>query len=134
MVGTGPEADAATAAFRQYWENTAALAGGVLVYNTGRSLGQFQELMQSKADSLAVPNALITAVGTKVCWVGLFVILKLAGKEWQCLCKGCCSLSKVRAGCVNSTKVLQGRLGVPPLLSQFALCFWHCVIIRAVLS
>lgn len=67
MVGTGPEPDAATAAFTQYWENTAALAGGVLVYNTGRSLGQFQELLQSKAGVLAVPNALITAVGTKVC-------------------------------------------------------------------
>ena len=66
MVGDGPEADGATQAFCDYWENTAALAGGILVYNTGRSLGQFQELMQAKADGLAMPNALITAVGTKV--------------------------------------------------------------------
>ncbi|KAK9810564.1 hypothetical protein WJX73_000994 [Symbiochloris irregularis] len=69
MVGEGPEADAATRAFCAYWENTAALAGGVLVYNTGRSLGQFQELLQTKADCLAVPNALITAVGTKIFWL-----------------------------------------------------------------
>ena len=66
MVGDGEAADAATAMFCDYWENTAALAGGVLVYNTGRSLGQFQELLESKAPALALPNALITAVGTKV--------------------------------------------------------------------
>lgn len=66
MVGESPAADAATAQFCEYWENTAALAGGVLVYNTGRSLGQFQELLASKAAMLALPNALITAVGTKV--------------------------------------------------------------------
>ena len=66
MVGEGEEADAATAAFTHYWENIAALGNGVLVYNTGRSLGQFQELLESKAEVLAVPHALITAVGTKV--------------------------------------------------------------------
>ena len=36
MVGEGEEADAATAEFGAYWEDNAALAGGVLVYNTGR--------------------------------------------------------------------------------------------------
>ena len=70
MVGEGAAADASTASFCQYWENTAVLAGGVLVYNTGRSLGQFQELLESKAEALALPNALITAVGTKVCLTG----------------------------------------------------------------
>lgn len=36
MVGDGEEADACTADFQAYWEENAALAGGVLVYNTGR--------------------------------------------------------------------------------------------------
>lgn len=86
MVGEGPEADAATLAFCRYWENTAALAGGVLVYNTGRSLGQFQELLQTKADCLAVPNALITAVGTKVCSLsaGHAGVTTLASSNWAC--------------------------------------------------
>jgi hypothetical protein len=51
---------------RDYWESHAALAGSVLVYNTGRSLGQFQSLMREKTGKLAVPDVLITAVGTKV--------------------------------------------------------------------
>lgn len=36
MVGEGDEADAATREFAAYWEENAALSGGVLVYNTGR--------------------------------------------------------------------------------------------------
>ena len=36
MVGDGEEADACTREFATYWEENAALAGGVLVYNTGR--------------------------------------------------------------------------------------------------
>lgn len=36
------------------------------VYNTGRSLGQFVSLMEEKAGGLALPDVLITAVGTKV--------------------------------------------------------------------
>ena len=66
MVGTTPEADGMTSAFTQYWEGTAALCNSVLVYNTGRSLGQFKGLLQEKAGVLAVPDVLITAVGTKV--------------------------------------------------------------------
>ena len=69
MVGTTQEADEMTSAFTQYWEGTAALCNSVLVYNTGRSLGQFKGLLQEKAGVLAVPDVLITAVGTKVgCW------------------------------------------------------------------
>ncbi len=49
MVGEGADADAATARFCAYWEDTAALAGSVLVYNTGRSLGQFTALWAEKA-------------------------------------------------------------------------------------
>ena len=49
----------------QYWEDHAALCGSVLVFNTGRSLGQIRALLDEKR-MLAVPDALITAVGTKV--------------------------------------------------------------------
>ncbi len=66
MVGNGHEADAMTHNFKQYWEDNAALRNSVLVYNTGRSLGQFTSLYQEKAGALALPNVLITAVGTKV--------------------------------------------------------------------
>ncbi len=66
MVGDGQEADVMTHNFKQYWEDNAALRNSVLVYNTGRSLGQFTSLYQEKAGALALPNVLITAVGTKV--------------------------------------------------------------------
>ncbi len=66
MVGNGHEADAMTHNFKQYWEDNGALRNSVLVYNTGRSLGQFTSLYQEKAGALALPNVLITAVGTKV--------------------------------------------------------------------
>lgn len=66
MVGNGHEADAMTRSFTQYWEDNAVLRNSVLVYNTGRSLGQFTSLYQEKAGALALPNVLITAVGTKV--------------------------------------------------------------------
>lgn len=72
MVGTTPEADEMTSAFTRYWEGTAALCNSVLVYNTGRSLGQFKGLLQEKAGVLAVPDALITAVGTKVGFLRAF--------------------------------------------------------------
>lgn len=61
-----PEADRASWEFTNYWENNAALCGSVLVYNTGRSLGQFSFLLQEKMGQLAVPDVIITAVGTKV--------------------------------------------------------------------
>lgn len=60
------EADRATWEFANYWENTAALCASVLVYNTGRSLGQFVYMLQEKMGVLAVPDVIITAVGTKV--------------------------------------------------------------------
>ena len=65
MVGEGADADAATQRFCSYWEDSAALAGSVLVYNTGRSLGQFTGLWAEKGGALALPDVLITAVGTK---------------------------------------------------------------------
>ena len=45
------------------------------VYNTGRSLGQFVSLMEEKAGGLALPNVLITAVGTKA---RLSIVLQLS--------------------------------------------------------
>ena len=73
MVGEDAEADAGTEAFCAYWEGSAALSGGVLVYNTGRSLGQFKSLWQEKRGLLALPDVLITAVGTKVSCFGLSI-------------------------------------------------------------
>lgn len=51
---------------RHYWEDNSALVNSVLVYNTGRSVGQFASLIEEKQGMLAVPDVLITAVGTKV--------------------------------------------------------------------
>ena len=67
MVGNGEEADAMTQAFTDHWEHNAVLRHSILVYNTGRSLGQITSLFQEKAGALALPNVLISAVGTKVC-------------------------------------------------------------------
>ncbi|KAF6259195.1 sucrose-6F-phosphate phosphohydrolase-domain-containing protein [Scenedesmus sp. NREL 46B-D3] len=62
MVGN----DAATAAFKAWWENEGLLRGGTLVYNTGRALDSFKQLLRDKAHCLAHPDVLISAVGTKV--------------------------------------------------------------------
>ena len=52
--------------FRDYWHNTAVVRGGILVYNTGRALASFEQLLRDKAHCMAQPDALISAVGTKV--------------------------------------------------------------------
>lgn len=57
--------DARTKEFQEYWESNAALARSVLVFNTGRSKGQLIWLLKEKP-MLAVPDVLITAVGTKI--------------------------------------------------------------------
>ncbi|KAF6261522.1 sucrose-6F-phosphate phosphohydrolase-domain-containing protein [Scenedesmus sp. NREL 46B-D3] len=56
--------DSRTKEFQEYWESNAALARSVLVFNTGRSKGQLIWLLKEKP-MLAVPDVLITAVGTK---------------------------------------------------------------------
>ena len=66
MVGDGPEFDRATWLFQQYWENSAALASSVLVFNTGRSIGSVRSLLEEKKGCLAMPDTVITAVGTKI--------------------------------------------------------------------
>ena len=68
MIGDtdSPDAYNSSERFLSYWESSQALAGSLLVYNTGRSLGQFVELMKRCDNKVAVPDMLITAVGTKV--------------------------------------------------------------------
>jgi sucrose-6F-phosphate phosphohydrolase len=66
LIGDGPEFDEGTHEFKQYWEDSAGLAGGLLVFNTGRSIGQVVALFTEKAGYMAIPNYIITAVGTKI--------------------------------------------------------------------
>eukprot|EP00210_Caulerpa_lentillifera_P006877 g6574.t1 len=62
----GPDPDSAMKEFAYYWENNASLCNSLLVYNTGRSMGQFTYLLNQKAGFLSLPDAVITAVGTKI--------------------------------------------------------------------
>lgn len=66
LVGHDPETSSVTARFARYWEERASLTGSFLVYNTGRSLGQVTGLLEHMKGVLPVPDALITAVGTKI--------------------------------------------------------------------
>lgn len=84
MVDESREADSATAMFRDYWENVAALCNSVLVYNTGRSIGQFEGLYKHKNGVLAMPDAVITAVGTKVFFMNREVTRQSADGEAWC--------------------------------------------------
>ncbi|MEW5320338.1 MAG: hypothetical protein WDW38_011418 [Sanguina aurantia] len=70
MIGDMGNVDVfeSSARFVNYWENSASLAGSLLAYNTGRSLGQFVDLMKKCGGQVAVPDVVITAVGTKI-WV-----------------------------------------------------------------
>ena len=66
LVGHEPDTIGSTERFGRYWEDRAALTGSFLVYNTGRSLGQVIGLLQHLQGVLPVPDAIITAVGTKI--------------------------------------------------------------------
>ncbi|GFR50917.1 hypothetical protein Agub_g13235 [Astrephomene gubernaculifera] len=68
MIGDlgSPDAFESSHRFAEYWENSASLAGSLLVYNTGRSLGQFVDLMKKCEGRVAIPDVVVTAVGTKV--------------------------------------------------------------------
>ena len=67
LDGTMVGDDAATAAFTAAWTEEGAFPpGSALVYSTGRSLESFAALIAEKKGVMAVPDALICAVGTKV--------------------------------------------------------------------
>lgn len=66
MIDETAEADAAAADFQRYWESVASLCSSVLVYNTGRSIGQLTGLLEYKRHCMTVPDVVITAVGTKI--------------------------------------------------------------------
>lgn len=57
---------ASTGRFATYWEDRAALTGSFLVFNTGRSYGQVMGLLEHMTGTLPIPDAIITAVGTKI--------------------------------------------------------------------
>lgn len=74
-LGTMVGDDASTGAFKRWWEAEAVVRGGVLAYNTGRSLESFKQLLDGKRHCLAHPDVLISAVGTK--------IYKYDGSSWS---------------------------------------------------
>eukprot|EP01026_Neomeris_dumetosa_P071751 TRINITY_DN7267_c0_g1_i1.p1 TRINITY_DN7267_c0_g1~~TRINITY_DN7267_c0_g1_i1.p1 ORF type:complete len:501 (+),score=55.68 TRINITY_DN7267_c0_g1_i1:3-1505(+) len=62
MIGN----DKTTAEFREYWYHQASLLGSKLVYNSGRSIKSFEQLLKSKRDVIAFPDVYISSVGTKI--------------------------------------------------------------------
>lgn len=66
LVGHEAHGVDSTARFGKYWEDRAALTGSFLVYNTGRSLGQVVGLLEHMKGVLPIPDAIISAVGTKI--------------------------------------------------------------------
>lgn len=66
LDGTMVGDDATTLRFKQYWQTQAVLRDCRLVYSSGRTLVQYLELAQEKQGLLAQPDALISAVGTRV--------------------------------------------------------------------
>ncbi|GAX82353.1 hypothetical protein CEUSTIGMA_g9782.t1 [Chlamydomonas eustigma] len=76
LDGTMVGDDVATAAFREVWVSTGAVS---LVYNTGRSLQSFEQLLKDKAHCMATPDA----VGTKVYQRRLLPGSSTKGGEWE---------------------------------------------------
>jgi sucrose-6F-phosphate phosphohydrolase len=82
--------DDATLKFTQWWRSHGVPAGGRLVYNTGRVLDLFLELLEEKAHCIAEPDLLISSVGTKIykkesnnSWVQDEIYEKRLGKGWE---------------------------------------------------
>ena len=73
--------------FREYWENSAALCSSIMVYNTGRSIGQLTGLLEHRQECMVTPDAIITAVGTKIFLLNRRITRKTAHREaWCALC------------------------------------------------
>ncbi|KAL4859929.1 Fumarylacetoacetase [Chlorella vulgaris] len=85
MVGD----DEATAAFSTWWQAEAVPAGGRLVYNTGRALDLFEQLLGEKGGCMAEPDMLVSAIGTRIYvkqqgrWVEDEAFTASLGQGWQ---------------------------------------------------
>jgi sucrose-6F-phosphate phosphohydrolase len=83
--------DEATLKFTNWWRSHGVPAGGRLVYNTGRALDLFLQLLDEKAHCLPEPDVLISSVGTKIyrkekntgSWVADEEYEKRLGKGWD---------------------------------------------------
>ena len=87
LDGTMIGDDAATAAFKQFWETEAVTRGSLLVYNTGRALNKFKELCGEKAGCLAMPDVLISSVSPAWPRLQLLAPLHLSASP---VCGWCC--------------------------------------------
>ena len=99
MIEDNGRACAAANDFREYWENSAALCSSVMVYNTGRSIGQLTGLLEARRDCMVMPDAIITAVGTKVHLPSKRVTRATATRNDWCgaASSHCCVLAKCSA-------------------------------------
>jgi len=87
MVGN----DAYTSTFRDWWEKEGLVRGGVLAFNTGRTLPSVEALLREKAGFLAVPDVIISAVGTKIYekdpsskkWIEMGSWTRVLDEEWS---------------------------------------------------
>ncbi|PNH04622.1 Ribosomal protein S6 kinase alpha-4 [Tetrabaena socialis] len=106
MIGdmSSPDVFTSSERFADYWENSASLAGSLLVYNTGRSLGQFVDLMKKCDGKVAIPDVVITAVGTKgmLAHVDPTQIAHVAHLGLG----ACCTVDLVVAHCPGGARVL----------------------------
>lgn len=66
LDGTMIGDDDATRDFVKYWLSTHVSRGSALIYNTGRDIESFKQLLKEKKGVMLVPDAVICAVGTKV--------------------------------------------------------------------
>mmetsp|Transcript_667 Transcript_667/g.1395 ORF Transcript_667/g.1395 Transcript_667/m.1395 type:complete len:417 (+) Transcript_667:100-1350(+) len=76
LDGTMVGDDATTLRFKTYWEEEAVWRGSVLVFSSGRTLEQYLELAAEKDGVIASPDALVSAVGTRV-------YTRLGQEQWE---------------------------------------------------
>lgn len=115
--------------FREYWENTATLCSSILVYNTGRSIGQLTGLLEYRQGSMTVPDAIITAVGTKVFLLNRKAVRSKANSgSW---CGPPCALPAFHEildvwGAIEAVAGSSNRSWQPALVG-----IWHCFCTRS---